>query len=257
MPKQKWRRLSIIIPVFNEAAQIQASLRAVVTAPAAGLEKEIIIVDDGSTDDSWQEIQKFLQRRAKLEQEQSGSQIWRGQGIRWLVRRWQKNQGKGAAVRWGIGQSQGDIVLIQDADQEYDPGDYPDLLAPILAGRADVVYGSRFRGRQPHRVLYFSHYLGNKLITWWSNLWTGFNLTDVEVGYKVFRGSLIRRLGRQLRNRRFGWEIEITARLARVPNLRLYEVGISYWGRTYGEGKKISWRDGWRALWQAVYYRWC
>ena len=162
-----------MIPIYNEEAFLGACLQRVAAADSAGLQKEIVAIDDGSSDRSWQRLRRFIRRRGKekLVSATDSEERWQGE-IDWIVRRWGKNRGKGAAVRRGIGLSRGEIVIIQDADLEYDPGDYPRLLAPIMAGQADAVYGSRFLGCRPHRVLYFNHYLGNKLLTWWSNLWT-------------------------------------------------------------------------------------
>ena len=218
-------KLSIVIPAYNERETIREILRRVGAAP---FDKEILVVDDGSTDGT-PEILAALDGR---------------DGIRVFLQ--PANQGKGAAVRRGIMEATGDVVLIQDADLEYDPSDYPELLKPFEDGRADVVYGSRFQGG-PGRVLYFRHLLGNKLLTFLSNVLTDLNLTDMETCYKVFKREVIQNI--ILESDRFGFEPEVTAKIARVPNLVVYEVPISYHGRTYAEGKKITWRDGVSALW--------
>ena len=224
-------RLSVIIPVFNEVSTIDRVVKAVRAVP---IEKEIIVVDDASTDGT----------REKL------SVLEREGGVRVLYHR--RNQGKGAALRNGFSHARYDIVLVQDADLEYDPQDYPRLIQPILDGKADVVYGSRFVGSESHRVLYFWHSMGNKFLTLLSNIFTNLNLTDMETGYKAFRREVIQRI--QLEEDRFGFEPEVTAKLVTLENVRIYEVGISYAGRTYEEGKKIGWRDGVRAVWCILKY---
>jgi glycosyltransferase involved in cell wall biosynthesis len=228
--------LSIVIPAFNEEHTIREIVDRVgrVELPG-GVEREIVLVDDASTDRTPQIL---------------GDTFGSCDGIRIL--RHERNQGKGASLRTGFAASRGDIVLIQDADLEYDPRDYPRLLAPILEGKADVVYGSRFVGSDPHRVLYYWHYVGNRVLTALSNAFTNLNLTDMETCYKVFRGDLIRSV--DIQEERFGFEPEITAKIARL-GVRVYEVGISYDGRTYDEGKKITWKDGVRALWCILKYR--
>ena len=218
-------KLSIVIPCYNEVSTIESLLAAVRAAPWP--DKEIIVVDDCSKDGSrelLQGMQSPLYDRLVLHE---------------------KNAGKGAALRSGIAAATGDVVLIQDADLEYDPKEYPHLLGPIVAGEADVVYGSRFIGAQPHRVLYFWHRLGNGFLTLLSNMFTNLNLTDMETCYKVFRREIIQSV--KIEEDRFGFEPEITAKLAR-KRCRIYEVGISYHGRTYDEGKKVSWKDGVRAI---------
>lgn len=220
-------KLSIVIPVFNEVATI-AHVVDMVQAVDVGMEKEILLVDDCSTDGTRDVLRK------------TG---WAQPGLKVLEHA--VNRGKGAALRTGFGAATGDIVLVQDADLEYDPREYPRLLAPILDGHADVVFGSRFLGGGPHRVVYFWHYLGNKLLTTLSNMTTNLNLTDMEVCYKVFKRELIQSI--PLKENRFGFEAEITAKVAR-RKLKIYEVPISYYGRDYSEGKKIGWQDGFSAI---------
>ena len=224
-------KLSIVIPCYNERGTIEAVIDAVRAAP--GGEKEIIVVDDCSRDGSGELLEGPL--RAKVDR----------------VLRHPVNRGKGAALRTGIAHATGDIVIIQDADLEYDPQQYPVLIEPILQDKADVVYGSRFLGGGPHRVLYFWHRVGNGLLTLVSNMFTNLNLTDMETCYKVFRREIIQSL--VIEEERFGFEPEITAKIAKL-RCRVFEVGISYYGRTYEEGKKIGWRDGVRALWCIVRY---
>jgi len=221
--------LSIVIPVYNERHTLLEIIRRVLAAPI-DIEREIVIVDDCSTDGT-------RELYPRLPQEFPGARI--------RVFQHSVNQGKGAALRTGYGQVQGDIVIVQDADLEYSPSDYPKLLRPILDGRADVVYGSRFVGGDEHRVLYFWHYVGNKFLTLLSNMFTDLNLTDMETCYKVFRTEVIRSI--TIRSNRFGVEPEVTAKVAR-GKWRVYEVGISYSGRSYEEGKKITWRDGLKAI---------
>ncbi len=223
------RTLSVVVPVYTEAATIREILRRI-RAVSLPLEVEIVLVDDGSTDGSREVLREYEGR----------------EGYRVLFH--ERNRGKGAALGTGFRAARGDVVLIQDADLEYDPGDYGALLQPILDGRADVVYGSRFLGG-PHRVLYFWHQVGNRIITLFSNMWTNLNLTDMEVCYKAFRREVVERL--EIRSRRFGVEPELTAQVARL-GCRVYEVPISYSGRTYEEGKKIGWRDGLAAFWHIV-----
>ncbi len=229
--------LSIIMPVYNEMTTIAEIIHRVGEA-LVGLSKELVIVDDGSTDGT----REYLQSLAEGETRD-------GLTVKVIIH--ETNQGKGAAIRTAIAHVTGDIILIQDADLEYDPQDYPALLQPILEQRADVVFGNRFHGG-PHRVLYFWHFVGNKLLTTLCNIMTNLNLTDMEVGYKVFRAEILKQV--QLCSNRFGFEPEITVKMARL-DCRIYEVPISYHGRTYAEGKKINWRDGIAALLHMLRYR--
>jgi len=224
-------KLSVVMPVYNEKATLRQVIDHVLAVP---LEIELICVDDGSRDGS---------REILVELEKSHPQI------RVLLQ--PKNMGKGAALRRGIAESTGDFVIIQDADLEYDPGEYPLLLGPLLQNKADVVYGSRFLGGGPHRVLYYWHSVGNLILTQVSNALTNMNMTDMETCYKVFRREIIQSI--PIEEDRFGFEPEITVKVAK-RRLRVYEVGISYWGRTYEEGKKIGWKDGVRALWCLLKY---
>lgn len=230
------RKLSVVIPCYNEAATLEKSTCRVLEANRMGLGLEVIIVDDGS-DDGSREAQDAI--------------ITRWPEVR--VFRHSANRGKGAALRTGFTQATGDIVLVQDADLEYSPEDYPKLLKPILDGRADVVFGSRFRSTDEARVLYFWHSAANRVLTLLSNMMTDMNVSDMETGYKVFRREIISRI--TIKEDRFGFEPEITAKIARLkPRPRIYEVGISYSGRTYEEGKKIGIKDGFRALWCILRY---
>jgi len=233
------KTLSIVIPAYNEEGFIEKTIEKVLSADSLGLKKEIIIVDDGSTD-STSSILKKIEKKNKRN------------NLKIILKK--KNEGKGSAIRDGFKKTSGDIVLVQDADLEYNPDDYPLLLKPFLRGEADVVYGSRLSSSAPHRVLYFWHYVVNKSLTTLSNIFTGLNLTDMETGYKVFRGELIRKLANRLESNRFGFEPEITARISKVKGIKIYEVGISYSGRTYEEGKKISWKDGVQALYLIIKY---
>ena len=226
--------LSIVMPVFNEKTTITTIVQRVM-AVDTGCEKELIIVDDASTDGT-RELLKNLSVAGRP-------------GIKVVLH--EQNQGKGAAIQTGLQHTTGEVILIQDADLEYDPADYPRLLDPFLKGQADVVYGNRFHGGV-HRVLYFWHSLGNQVLTFLSNLLTNLNLSDMEVGYKVFRADILKRI--TLRSKRFGFEPEVTAKVAKL-GCRIYEVPIAYHGRTYAEGKKITWKDGIAALWCLVRFR--
>jgi len=228
------RTLSIVIPVFNEVRTIAQVLERVRKASAAGLEKELVVVDDGSTDGTREYLADLREPNTRC--------VFH-----------ERNQGKGAALRTGFAHASGDVVMVQDADLEYDPADYPLLLQPLLDGKADVVLSSRFLAGQAHRVLYFWHAMGNRALTLLSNVCTNLNLTDMESGYKLFTRAVLQRV--TIRENRFGFEPEIVAKVARL-RCRVYEVGVSYAGRTYEDGKKVTWRDGVRALWCIVKYSW-
>ena len=223
--------VSIVIPCYNEVVTLEKVIDAVLESPVGS--KEVIIVDDGSTDGTAELIRNKLEQRVAR------------------VIFHEKNQGKGAALRSGFAVATGDVVLVQDADLEYDPRDYDRLLAPIAAGKADVVYGSRFAGGEAHRVFFFWHYTVNRGLTLLSNILTNLNLTDMEIGYKAFRREVLQKI--TIEENRFGFEPEITAKIARL-HCRIYEVGVSYAGRTYSEGKKIGWRDGVHAVWCILKY---
>ncbi len=226
-------KLSIIIPAYNEGATIHLILDKVKAVKLLNnIEKEVIIINDCSKDNTEQAILQYQVAHPDLNLHYFKHEV---------------NQGKGAALHTGIARATGEYLIIQDADLEYDPEEYNLLLQPVLKGFADVVYGSRFMGGNPHRILFFWHSIGNKFLTFLSNMFTDLNLTDMETCYKLFKTSLIQ--GLDLKEKRFGFEPEVTAKIARIPGIRIYEVGISYYGRTYEEGKKISWRDG---LW-AIY----
>jgi glycosyltransferase involved in cell wall biosynthesis len=232
-PKASPMKVSVVMPVYNEKATLETVIDHVISV---GLDIELICIDDGSTDGS-REILADLEKHCPR--------------VRVFLQ--PRNMGKGAALRRGIREATGDYVIIQDADLEYDPKDYPLLLGPLESGQADVVYGSRFLGAAPHRVLYFWHSVANKILTLVSNMLTDLNLTDMETCYKAFRREVIQSI--QLEEDRFGFEPEVTVKIAK-RKLRVYEVGISYWGRTYAEGKKISWKDGIRAMWCLAKYAW-
>jgi glycosyltransferase involved in cell wall biosynthesis len=223
-------KLSVVIPVYNEVKTIETVIARVEAVP---IDKEIVIVDDGSSDGTRDILERLKSRP----------------GLKVILH--PHNQGKGAALRSGFAAASGDVVIVQDADLEYDPDEFPKLLAPIADGRADVVYGSRFAGGECHRVLYYWHSLGNRFLTLFSNMVTNLNLTDMETCYKAFKADVIKRV--DIEEERFGFEPEVTAKIARM-GVRIYEVGISYSGRTYAEGKKIGWRDGVRAIWCIVKY---
>jgi len=228
-------KLSIVIPIYNEERTISDLVYAVESANKLGLDNEILLVDDFSTDKTSEILTKIHSDNPSL-----------------IIVKHSFNQGKGAALRSAFQQASGDIILIQDADLEYDPKEYPKLLKPIIENKADVVYGSRFRSDEETRVLYFWHRVANGLLTLLSNMFTNLNLTDMETGYKVFRKDILDKI--KLKENRFGIEPEITAKISHLPNIRIYEVGISYFGRTYEEGKKIGIKDAFRALFVILKY---
>lgn len=233
------KKLSIVIPAYNEGKTIHLILDKVKAVQLeGGMEKEVIVVNDCSKDDTVQAVERYMQSNPDLPISFYSHPV---------------NMGKGAALHTGIEKATGDYVIIQDADLEYDPREYNILLRPITDGFADVVYGSRFMGGKPHRILFFWHTIGNRFVlTFLSNLLTNLNLTDMETCYKVFKREIIQ--GIKLKEKRFGFEPEVTAKIARIPKIRIYEVGISYYGRTYDEGKKIGWKDGVRAIWCILKY---
>ncbi len=232
------KKLSIIIPAYNEAATIHFILDKVKKVKLLNeIEKEIIIVNDCSKDNTDQAIANYMSQNTDLNIQYYKHEV---------------NKGKGAALHTGILKAKGDYLIIQDADLEYDPEEYNLLIKPIIDGFADVVYGSRFMGGNAHRILFFWHTIGNKFLTLLSNMFTNLNLTDMETCYKIFKTDLIQNI--KLNENRFGFEPEITAKISRIPKIRIYEVGISYYGRTYEEGKKIGWKDGVRALYCIVKY---
>ncbi len=231
-------KLSIIIPAYNEEKTIQTILEKVSKVDLIGdVIKEIIVVNDCSKDDTEKKVFDYKDANPTIELSYYKHEI---------------NQGKGAALHTGIRQAKGDLLIIQDADLEYDPNEFNLLLKPILDGFADVVYGSRFMGGKPHRILFFWHSIGNKVLTSFSNALTNLNLTDMETCYKMWKSETIKSV--QLKEKRFGFEPEVTAKISRIPNIRIYEVGISYYGRTYAEGKKINWKDGFRAIYCILKY---
>jgi glycosyltransferase involved in cell wall biosynthesis len=231
-------KLSIIIPVFNEGKTVHLILDKIkkVTIPQ-NIQKEIIIVNDCSTDNTADAIKKYISENLELE-----IQLFEHD----------KNKGKGAALHTGISKATGEYTIIQDADLEYDPNEYKILLQPVLDGFADVVYGSRFMGGNAHRVLFFWHTIGNRFLTFLSNMFTNLNLTDMETCYKLFNTKMLQSL--VLKEKRFGFEPEVTSKISKVSKVRIYEVGISYYGRTYEEGKKINWKDGFRAIYCILRY---
>jgi|SRR5690554_171909 len=232
------KKLSILIPAYNEARTIHLILNRIKAVTLSGdIEKEIIIVNDCSKDDTEKAVKQYMTENATMD-------------IRYHLQ--ETNQGKGAALHKAVEMATGDYLIIQDADLEYDPREYNQLLKPILEGNADVVYGSRFIGGNPHRILFFWHSIGNKVLTFLSNMFTNLNLTDMETCYKLMDTKIAKSL--ELKEKRFGFEPELTAKLARIPKIRIYEVGISYYGRTYAEGKKIGWKDGFRAIYCILKY---
>lgn len=225
-------KLSVVIPVYNEKNTIETLVKKVEEAVTPGWEKEIVLVEDSSTDGTRDMLKQYESRHKVIYHE--------------------KNQGKGAALRTGFQSATGDYVLVQDADLEYDPEEYPALLAPVTKFGADVVYGSRFMGESAHRVVYYWHYLGNRFLTTLSNMFTNLNLTDMETCYKLFKREIIQKI--RLDQDRFGFDPEVTAKVARIKPIKIFEVGISYNGRTYAEGKKITWKDGIRVVYCIVKY---
>jgi len=230
--------LSVIIPAYNEQATIFNILTRVSSVNLIqGIEKELVVVNDCSSDHTESELFRFQQENP---------------GIKINYQKHARNIGKGGALRTGFQAATGDFIIVQDADLEYDPREFNLLLQPILDGFADVVYGSRFVGGKPHRVLFFFHTIGNRFLTFLSNLFTNINISDMETCYKLFKSDIIKNI--KLKENRFGFEVEVTAKISRVPKIRIYEMGISYYGRTYEEGKKISWKDGFRAIYCIIKY---
>lgn len=234
----QFMKLSVVIPAYNEGPTIHQILNKVVEVQLpATWSMELVIVNDCSKDNTANEVKVWMANHSHCE-------------VRFIEH--DRNKGKGAALHTGIAAASGDYIIIQDADLEYDPQEYNLLLKPVLMGMADVVYGSRFIGNQPHRILFYWHSIGNKILTRLSNMLTNLNLTDMETCYKLFKADLIKSL--HLKEKRFGFEPEVTAKIARIKGVRIYEVGISYYGRTYAEGKKIGWKDGFRAIWCIIKY---
>ena len=232
------RKLSIIVPVFNEEATVRMVLDKITAVQLINdLQQEIVIVNDRSTDQTDRVIKEYMKEHPDF-------------SIQYFIH--ETNTGKGGAIHTGLKEATGDLVIIQDADLEYDPEEYNELLGPILNGHADVVYGSRFIGGKPHRCLFFWHTIGNKFLTFLSNMFTNLNLTDIETCYKLFKKEIIDQVS--LKEKRFGFEPEVTAKISRIPKIRIYEVGISYYGRSYEDGKKIGWKDGVRAIYVILKY---
>ena len=235
---EKFTKLSIIVPAYNEGRTIHLILdRVAEVRLIGGIEKELILVNDCSTDNTEEVLLEYMKMHPELNIQYVKHEV---------------NKGKGAAIHTGIQRSTGQYLIIQDADLEYDPEEFNFLLKPVTRGSADVVFGSRFLGGNSHRILFFWHSIGNKFLTRLSNVFTNLNLTDMETRYKLFRTDIIQQI--KLEEKRFGFEPEVTAKIARVPGIRIYEVGISYYGRTYEEGKKIGWKDGIRAIWCILKY---
>jgi glycosyltransferase involved in cell wall biosynthesis len=234
----EFSKLSIVIPAYNEGRTIHLILDKVREVQLRNnIAKEVIVVDDCSKDDTQEAVRRYAEANPHLDLQYFRHEV---------------NKGKGAALHTGFAKATGEYLIVQDADLEYDPEEYNILIGPVLKGFADVVYGSRFMGGRPHRILFFWHTIGNRFLTFLSNMFTNLNLTDMETCYKLFRTSVIQQL--PLNEKRFGFEPEVTARVSRIPNIRIYEVGISYFGRTYAEGKKIGWRDGFRAIYCILKY---
>ena len=234
----QFSKLSIIIPVYNEEKTIELILNRVAAVNLNGqIKKELVVVNDCSTDNTRTVIETYINTNPDLQIRLHNHEI---------------NKGKGAALHTGIKEATGEYIIVQDADLEYDPNDFNQLIEPVLKGAADVVFGSRFMGSKPHRVLLFYHYMANRFLTFLSNLFTNLNLTDMETCYKLFDAGMLKSL--RLKEKRFGFEPEVTAKISHIKKIRIYEVGISYYGRTYDEGKKINWRDGVRAIWCILRY---
>ena len=230
--------LSILIPAYNEANTIHKILERILAVELInGITKEIIVIDDCSTDATYSIIQQYIAAHPQVNIQ---------------LKQHPKNKGKGAAIHTGIQAATGDYLIVQDADLEYDPMEFNELFKPVFYDNADVVYGSRFMGSKPHRILFFWHTIGNRVLTFLSNMLTNLNLTDMETCYKLFRSDIIKKI--DLKENRFGFEPEVTAKIARIPKIKIYEVGISYYGRTYEEGKKINWKDGFRAIYCILRY---
>ncbi|MEZ4887010.1 MAG: glycosyltransferase family 2 protein [Chitinophagales bacterium] len=234
----KFDTLSILVPVYNEEHTIQKILKRLLEINLIhNIQKEIILVNDCSTDNTEVKIQEFIAQHPE-----APIQYYKHD----------KNKGKGGALHTGIAKATGDYLIVQDADLEYDPEEFNLLIRPVVGGEADIVYGSRFMGGKPHRILFFWHSIGNKWLTFLSNMFNNLNLTDMETCYKLFNTNMLQSL--QLKEKRFGFEPEVTAKISRIPKVRIYEVGISYYGRTYAEGKKINWKDGFRAIYCIIKY---